>query len=331
MSSQHAIKGNFLHPCVIDGKDTLVHANDLQHRDPAFYQQLQHYAAQNHYTLVADRRSQDKLDQSGRRKAWLPVMVLSLGLNTAVAASDRNDTHSSAVHYSQSQSVLALLHPSADGEHTTDRLHDHQGESLLESGGQHEHFEFEIPASPEAEQLEDILQQHYTASAQDPDHIQYDLTQMARYLSQYPEAVELIQALAEYPWRLSYAENTFETEVRGTPFQVQAVNIRFDSRAAAQLRSHKACKTQANACIASPADALLHELLHAKAALLETKQFIAQGGMNSILYPYEHERAVIQHENSIYQAMSDRDGVMRPQRFAHAGRLVASSCSFCIN
>ena len=333
MSSQHAIKGNFLHPCVINNQDTLVHAHDLAQRAPDFYQQLQTYAEQNGYALVADRRDHSNPDQSGRRRAWLPVMVLSLGLNTAVAASDKNDSASHASiygqSYSQSQSVLSLIHPSNHDDE--DLLHQHSSEGHFEQAHALEHLEYEIPASAEAEALENILQQHYRASADEPEHIQNDLTQIARYLSQYPEAVTLLEDLADYSWQLSFAENTFETEVRGTPFQVQAVNIRFDSRAAAQLRSHKDCKTKANACIASPADALLHELLHARAALLDTKNFIAQGGLNSIMYPYEHERSVIEHENSIYQAMSERDGVMRPQRFSHAGRLVASSCSFCIN
>ncbi|ARN76050.1 hypothetical protein BST96_19285 [Oceanicoccus sagamiensis] len=322
MSSQCSIEGNFVHPCVIKGQETLVHAHDLALRDPAFYQQLLEYAKANHYALVADRRTQDNPDQQGRRRAWLPVIVLSLGLN-AVAAAEKPSAHG-GFNNQQGQSVLSLFHP-------TD--HDEAAHLTIGETADHSfdnHFEYELEPSEGSEAIESILLDHYQSAANDPSHIQADLVQIARYLSQYPEAVALISSLADKPWKLRHADDTFETEVRGNAFQVQAVDIRFDSRAAAKLRSHRSCETQANACIASPADALLHELLHARSALLETKTFIAQGGMSSVLYPYAHEYDVIKKENALYKAMSMKDGVVRPQRHRHAGKLVASSCSFCI-
>jgi len=259
------------------------------------------------------------------------VIVLSLGLNSAMAA----DTHSlnhGGFSNAQGQSVLSLFHPS-EIEPAIEPAID---PTTAPSGGRADsaqnqtQFEYEFPPSTEGEIIENILLEHYLASDDEPEHLQADIIQMARYLSQYPEAVELILSLADQAWKLRYAENTFETEVRGNAFQIKAVDIRFDSRAAAKLRSHRSCETRANACIASPADALLHELLHARSALLEPRKFIAQGGMNSVLYPYAHEYDVIQKENQLYKAMSDKDGIMRPQRHRHAGKLVASSCSFCI-
>lgn len=322
MSSQCSIEGNFVHPCVIQGRETLVHAHDLAQRDPGFYQQLQDYAEANHYALVADRRTSDNPDQHGRRRAWLPVIVLSMSLNAAVAA-EKPSAHG-GFNNQQGQSVLSLFHPT--GENATDIA----GHSESLDRPHTDHFEYEFSPSEEGEVIERILLDHYQTAASDPDHVKADLVQISRYLSQYPEAVDLITSLAEQPWQLSHADNTFETEVRGNAFQVQAVNIKFDSRAAAKLRSHRSCETRANACIASPADALLHELLHAHSALLKTKTFVAQGGMNSALYPYAHEYDVIKKENQLYRAMSMKDGIDRPQRHRHAGRLVASSCSFCV-
>ncbi len=322
MSSQCSIEGNFVHPCVIKGQETLVHAHDLALRDPEFYQQLQAYAEDNHYALVADRRSKDNPDQHGRRRAWLPVIVLSMGLNAAVAA-EKPSAHGGFANQ-QGQSVLSLFHPS--DENTASNF-DH-GESLDKP--HEEHFEYEFAPTEDSEIIESILLDHYQTAANDPEHIQADLVQISRYLSQYPEAVALITSLADKPWKLHHADETFETEVRGNALQVQAVDIRFDSRAAAKLRSHRSCETRANACIASPADALLHELLHARSALLETKTFIAQGGMSGVLYPYAHEYDVIKKENQLYKAMSMKDGIVRPQRHRHAGKLVASSCSFCV-
>lgn len=332
MSSKSAVEGNFVHPCEIAGRPTLVHAADLIGRDAEFYRQLQAYALREGYQLVADRRSKDSPDQLGRRKHWLPVLVLSLGLNSAVAADSAEGKSASA----SNGQVLGLFHSQVE-QHI-----DHPGEqqagdnrlrSLLETHDEQGHF-FDYEFSPNAisAQLEKILFDHYQAAETDPEFVATDIQQMARYFSQYPEVVALLKDLAGSHWQLQYAANSFETEVRGSGFQVQAVNIRFDSRSAAQLRSHRSCeiKANANACIASPADALLHELLHAKSALLDTPRFIEQGGLSSVLYPYAHEYDVINNEKQLYRSMSQHDGVPRPQRHKHAGQLLASSCSFCV-
>ena len=344
MSSNSAVEGNFVHPCIIAGRRTLVHAADLIERDPIFYQQLQGYALREGRQLVADRRSKDLPDQLGRRKHWLPVLVLSLGLNSAVAADSVGKTAGAA-----NGQVLGLFHAEAgqqiestaraeyqsEQNNITTPADNHRLSSLLDeqSHSDRDHFfDYEFSPNVISAQLEQILFDHYVAADSDPEFIKTDIQQMARYFSQYPDVVELLVSLADSHWQLQYSANSFETEVRGSGFQVQAVNIRFDSRSAAQLRKHRDCdiKANANACIASPADALLHELLHAKSALLETQRFIEQGGLSSVLYPYAHEYDVINNEKRLYHSMSQHDGVPRPQRHKHAGRLLASSCSFCV-
>ena len=333
MSSKSAMEGNFVHPCTIAGRPALVHAADLISRDPEFYYQLQAYAEREGCQLVADRRSEGTPDQLGRRKHWLPVLVISLGLNSAAAAEN-------VVSKSAGGQVLGLFDAQVEQQFTQQaeqtmahpEAHN-QLNSLLQRQHDGEHF-FDYEFSPNAvsAQLERILFEHYVTQDTDPAFVKADIRQMAGYFSQYPDVVELLVSLADSHWQLQYATNTFETEVRGSGFQVQAVNIRFDSRSAAQLRKHRDCeiKANANACIASPADALLHELLHAKSALLETQRFIEQGGLSSVLYPYAHEYDVIKNEKQLYHAMSQHDGVPRPQRHKHAGRLLASSCSFCV-
>ena len=82
--------------------------------------------------------------------------------------------------------------------------------------------------------------------------------------------------------------------------------------------------------MASPVDALLHELLHAKIALMDTASFLKSGGMNGVVYPYQHERKVIALENQIYRAMSNDDNRSRPRRNSHTGNLVTASCATCI-
>ena len=323
---------DYVHPCYIDKQHTLVHARDLAFSNPDLYKNLQTYAQQEGYRLLADRREQDVEVASDRRRKWLPVFTLSLGLSVAVHA-DNNEQ--SAV-----ENTLALFDTpltSAIEEPPASTVDD----IVFEPGSSYD-FDQDTPlidhvedlvVDPLAESMADILRSHYRAAVNDPEYLEDDLQDMAIYFSRYPEAVRLLTSIKDYSWILSYEKNTFETQVRGNQIQVKAVAVNFDSRAAAQLRSHRSCRETENrgVCIASPADALLHELLHVKSALLHSAEFIQQGGMNSVLYPYAHEAAVIKSENSLYQSMSQRDGQYRPGRHAHSGRVVASSCSTCLN
>ncbi len=105
--------------------------------------------------------------------------------------------------------------------------------------------------------------------------------------------------------------------------------IHFNTRSAAQLRLNNGCANNP-ICIASPADALLHELLHTHSMLVRSEEFIAQGGMNNVMYPYKHEYAVIGAERQLYASMSTQDKIKRPQRREHTGRTVKANCPTCI-
>jgi hypothetical protein len=319
-----------VHPCVVQQRLTLVHARDLQQRNPDFYQVLQGFAAKQGYLLLADRRFKDSEVDNDRRGGWLPLVALTCGIQTgAVIAQEKQEQ--------ASQATLRLfgaqpeLHISNDAGH---RAHDHSGHGLnehLQEGFAEPTFDEELlELTGAAAELETVLLKHYQRQASDPDYIAQDIKQLAEYFSRYPQALALIHSLKDQPWQLAFKKDTFQTEVRGNRVQVRAVTVYFDSRAAAKLRNRKACITQPDACTASPADALLHELLHAESALLKPREFIAQGGLNSVIYPYAHEYAVIQREGELYRAMSSLDGQLRPHRNAHAGKLVASSCVTCV-
>ena len=263
--------------------------------------------------------------------------MLSLGLNTALVASESARQHHGAD---------SVEHASTRVSHTTLSLFDARSNQPVVESESSAPLDTELqthrqvdPANIGAEpgttaaQINMILRQHYTPASNDPDYIDRDLDEMARYFSRYPQAVELLTALKGQSWQLAYASNTFETKVRGSQIQVKSVKVYFDSRAAALLRSHRACAAaeKRGACVASPADALLHELLHAKSALLESRQFIEQGGMNSVMYPFAHENDVIKRENALYKSMTAIDGSYRPNRHSHSGRVVASACVTCVN
>lgn len=307
------VTGNVVHPCYIHNQPTLVHAADLATRDPDFYRELDTFARTQGYQLFADRRSRDDAVSEDRRNRLLPVVVFSLGLgSTAVAAeTPRAVDRTLALFESQLQhdvdedALTAVAEPSIEPivAEATDAL---------------------------AVELESILLQHYQPSAAEPTAIQQDLHQLAGYLANYPHAVSLLRSLRGKAWQMSYAADTFATEVRGNALQIHSVTVKFDPRSAAQLRRHKACDDTPGACVASPADALLHELLHAATALLQPQQFIAQGGLNSVVYPFEHEAEVIRRENALYRAMTAVDGRFRPHRHRHSGQVVASACVTCL-
>ncbi len=156
-----------------------------------------------------------------------------------------------------------------------------------------------------------------------------DIEQLAAYIARLPDAYALLASLEKQPLRLRYRAGNFSTKVSGNHFYVRSVTINFDPRSAAVLRSGAHCSTNIARCVASPADAFLHELLHAKIALLETKQFVSSGAMQAILYPHAHERDVISRERQMYAAMTRHDQQPRPLRQNHSGYLIAANCVTC--
>lgn len=176
-----------------------------------------------------------------------------------------------------------------------------------------------------------VLQDHWHSTEQDPPHLAVDLAVLARYFSAYPEVRKLLTALHGKAWKLQFAPKTFKTEVRGSRLQVNSVTVYFDPRTAAQFRFQNGCLDKRPHCIASPADVLLHELLHAHIILSEPQKFLQQGGMAGTLYPYQHEQRTIAHEARLYRAMSLRDHHPRPLRTEHTGRPLSVHCATCVH
>jgi len=139
---------------------------------------------------------------------------------------------------------------------------------------------------------------------------------MASYYSRFPEVVALLQTLANKEWKLAYTENQWMTTVSGRLFEIEQTVIHFNTRMGAQLKLNNTCKHNP-VCVASPADALLHELLHVHSMLVKTEEFIAQGGLNSVTYPYKHEYSIISSERALYAHMSRYDQQKRPSRHTH--------------
>lgn len=176
-----------------------------------------------------------------------------------------------------------------------------------------------------------ILTKKWQRSRKDPASLAEDIEELARYIATQPEAMALLKSLAKQPVFLHYRKGQFSSNVKGTPFAVRSVRIYFDPRSAAKLIASPQCDADPAHCAIAPADALIHELLHAQIALLKTDEFIASGGMNQLVYPHAHEQQVIRAERNIYRAMTLNDTQPRPQRQNHSGSLYDTSCVTCID
>jgi len=336
---QHRLRANqspskqvLLHPCVIAGKESFVYERNLAQKNPGLFDKLQKICRQKKIQLQEDRRAKDLVVKNDRRKNWVTITVISLGIflkSTALYAHE-NHVHQASSNNTPTRqqatkqdSVLLGLFAQQKKEHKTENLN---LETLKEKSAKAQNKSQQQLSN----RLFHLLKTHYQASPDDPNHIISDLKSLAQYYSQFPESSQLLLSLAEHPWQLSYRENHWATKATGNHFSVSSAEIYFDPRAAAQLRLRKGCNKNPQ-CIISPADALLHELLHAKSMLIETDKFIRQGGMSDLLYPIAHEMSIIAAEKSLYRIMENRDGFKRPQRSRHTGRIVSASCVTCIN
>lgn len=178
--------------------------------------------------------------------------------------------------------------------------------------------------------IRSVLLDHWQQTSNDPPSLMQDLEKMASYFSQFPQVHALFKALDAQDWSLRYGDKTFETKIEGKNMAIENIEVVFDPRSAAQFRFNKACDVKKPYCIASPADVLLHELLHVRSILANPQEFIASGGLSNMLYPYEHERNTIESERKLYRAMSAHDEQARPLRNEHSGRHVLVACVTCI-
>ena len=306
----------FIHPCVVEGRKTLVYPQGLAAALPDQFTRLQQLAAVRGYCLLEDRRQRDTEVAVERRRHWSAIVTFSACASLPLSGAAEQQVNLALYHQPGTQIQLPTIeqrygHPDTA---SSDSVHPQQSASYL----------------ARVDKIKHILLQHYQASPDTPDYVQLDLEKAAAYFGRHEQASRLLFNLQGKPWKLVYAKDTYRTQVRGSQLRVHSATVFFDSRAAARLRSHKRCESQPSSCIATPADALLHELLHLEESLLNSTEFIAEGGLNSVLYPFSHEARVIKRENALYAAMSATDGGARPHRRNHSGSLKPSTCVTCI-
>jgi len=322
------LKTSHVHPCIFRGRVTLFYSRDLLQQKPSLFRKLQEFTNRYKICLKADRRTHHENKQNERRSNWLTIPILSLGLifSTQNFAGEYQDEYQMGERIDkQTTNTLGIIPPTNSSRNRSVEKDYQQSQTEQISSLQIRH---NAENEKNISLISGILFSHL-GDNDAPEYINEDLHALAEYYSRFPEAVNLLQSIKGEPWLLQYGKNKWATQVTGTKLNIHSAKVIFDTRAAAQLRLSPKCKNNPK-CIASPADALLHELLHVQAVLLDSDRFLAKGGMKSHLYPTLHEMDIIKSEKILYKKMEKADGVKRPQRTRHAGKIKASSCVTCI-
>ncbi len=324
----------FLHPCLIDRNAALVCQSGLSDLSPGAYDALENIAGQFGLFLKQDQRQSSKRFSQNRRsrKIWAFGFCLSL---VSASVFSRN------IDVSSNDLVQTAEIPGNAHSHRMSAYINHQ------NGHSRVHIGHVTPPSVElvlqsfqakksllkADRkaiytIEKFLRRVYQPKKGDPVYLCSDLKKIAQYYGRYPQVVELIHELKQKDVKLEYKKSHWQAQAEGTAYTVDSVTVYFDTRMGAQLWQEQRCKGNP-ACHISPADALLHELLHARLMIVNTDEFIKNGGMQSTLYLFDHEKQVIAMENQLYRSMTQADGLFRPLRNRHTGRLLRVSCALC--
>ena len=332
--------------CLVEGQQTMIYHAAFSLNNPEAFAHLERVANQSGWYLLEDRRKvAHKVEHDRRQRVVLASIRLAASSfllhNSSVMASDFS-LNSAAV---SGQTLFAASHVNASTivrplglfSPTTDYFNEKSNGLALDlheaHSDAHEHSDMAVADDFSPEKYQAVLKllgKKWIKNKRDPGYLGDDIDEMAQYIAARPQAYELLMSVRKQPWTLHHRAGEFRSDVRGTNFDVNSVRIYFDTRAAAILKSHEACEVDAGHCTASPVDALLHELLHAKLTLTETSEFIRSGGMSGAMYPYQHERKVIALENKMYRAMSAHDQQSRPYRRSHVGTLITAECATCI-
>ncbi len=306
---------HYLHACTINGQPHIVYPARLEEQSPRTFAQLQSFAHGNRLRLIEERRSQNAAVNSEKRKPWLPVLLLTVSANLA-AENTSTPRHTDELHLSKQEAHFGIT--------------EDQNTGLLASIS-HKNTFAPLTDAAHSNAILKMLQKHFMPSSTDPSDINNELESLADYYSQFPFVVELFERLAGLNWQLHFETRSFRTAVSGSKLHVDSAKVFFDPQYGARLKFQRGCEDKLAHCVASPADALLHELLHVRSILRNPEAYIASGGMGGLLYPFEHERRTIEEENDLYRSMTALDGKPRPIRNEHTGRYVLVACSTCLD
>lgn len=308
-----------IHACVINEQPHIVYPRGLKESAPHIYRKLTQYYIQQGFKLKEDQRTRSSENYQNDRRKLIPALLFTASmLFESSAHAELEINLDDPASYQQHEIRLQIVPNDEIRSQIRKQIQDFPGKGKTT-----------LLVSVQSRTIYAILRSHYEKQATDPAYISDDFREIANYYSQFPEVITLLKVLKDRQWKLRYSEHDWMTTASGNMFEIQNAVIHFNTRSAAQLRLNNGCRDNP-VCIASPADALLHELLHAYSMLVKTDEFIAQGGMNTVTYPYKHEYAVIEAERELYARMSLRDLLKRPSRHIHTGKSIKAHCPTCI-
>lgn len=175
-----------------------------------------------------------------------------------------------------------------------------------------------------------ILSQKLDTQHLDEEDVFSDLQALAEYYGQFDVVTALFRQLEGRPWRIVLGP-THRAEVHTNRMSITAVSVHTNIRLGMQIKRNQACYPGNPYCFIAPADALLHEFLHAYTVLNNPTRYIQQGGLSDVLYPYEHEFEVLEQEAAMFEEMTATDGLPRPTRHHHTGHPFNSACVTCLS
>jgi len=149
-------KQAMVHPCIIDGKHTLVYENNLHVTNPDAFQQISNFAKAQGYQLKEDMRS-DFLEgikrvKNRRRANVISVMMLTAGLmsQTAQAKSHSPDDFSS---FSSVDSAHTQIEAGFDFDFDSYNTEEELVSGLLGWINDHSSFKYDIEKIPEIKKV----------------------------------------------------------------------------------------------------------------------------------------------------------------------------------
>lgn len=327
---QHA----FLHPCVINTQAALVCQANLQNNNPRAYRALAAVVKQHGITLKQDQREKTDAKRDCRRSPTMAVLSLCLGLLSTPSLGRPQVSETQVLQNFSSN-------PAAYTRKLSAQIGYRQGKKLIKIRraappttqtvlqAYHQYNPHLPVRKTQYNRIAAFLNQHYLRQPGDPVNITHDFDEIAAYFAKFPDVIRLLQEIQGPKLQLIYKKNHWQAKVSVTATRVEKVEVSFDTRLGAQFMQHQHCQGNP-ACHATPADLLLHELLHAKLMLVHSQDFIDQGGLQPTLYLFEHEREVIALENALYDHMTQQDGMSRPIRKRHSGTLLQVRCALCL-
>lgn len=345
-----------LHPCFVSSDACLVTRKGLAQQFPDAYIALDSIANKYGVRVFEDRRSKDVSVVRERRKKMVLAVGLFMGLtmkqtvhaetlqqepslDLAFAAVTQIDTrHSHAGLKSikaNSLSHTMSLNKSKSGKIrigarkiSRDKQEQKRLDEIMNCFNQSTAADTSCtqPSITTVHQIQSILQSHLSDKEADSG-IQTALENMAYYYAQYPAIVSMLEEMNSLNWTLSISNKIWQARAHIEHDQVKQVDVLFDPGTAAQMLFAEGCHDNP-VCTVNPADALLHELLHAWLMLKHPHEYAEQN--LHALYPVQHEHEVIHLENQLYSSMSQSDGLPRPHRSRHQASLIDVNCPVCI-